>query len=374
MKPSKKTVLTLSALVLIVYLFMYYWEKIEGFLIKLSSAFAPVVLGFAVAYVLNILMNFYERHYFPHHASNVVVSKTRRPVCLCSAILTLIVILALVIMLVVPELVQCVRLLIAQVPPVIEKLLETNFVHNILPENVMDTLLAVNWQEHIVNIADVVTNGIGNAAVAIFTAITSVLSVTLTIFLSIIFAIYLLISKEKLIYQMKKISEHYIPQKYTKRIEHMLSVANDSFHRYIVGQCTEAIILGVLCMFGMVVLGLPYAGMIGTLIGLTALIPIAGAYIGAGAGALMILSVSPMKALLFLVFIVVLQQLEGNIIYPKVVGKSIGLPAIYVLVAITVGGGILGITGMLLGVPVASVIYRLVKEDISKKEGREYKE
>jgi len=139
---------------------------------------------------------------------------------------------------------------------------------------------------------------------------------------------------------------------------------NKSFHNFIVGQCTEAVILGSLCMVGMWVLRFPYAVMIGVLIGFTALIPIAGAYIGAGVGAFMIFTVSPFKAVLFLVFIVVLQQLEGNLIYPRVVGNSIGLPGIWVLAAITIGGGILGIGGMLLAVPLTATIYKLLREDI----------
>ena len=139
-------------------------------------------------------------------------------------------------------------------------------------------------------------------------------------------------------------------------------------HKFIVGQCAEALILGGLCMVGMTVFRFPYAMMIGTLIGFTALIPIAGAYIGAGVGAVMILTQSPVKALLFLVFIVVLQQLEGNLIYPKVVGNSIGLPALWVLAAITVGGSLIGITGMLLGVPLAAALYRLLREDLQHRE------
>ena len=136
----------------------------------------------------------------------------------------------------------------------------------------------------------------------------------------------------------------------------------------MVGQCTEAVILGALCALGMMIFKFPYAVMIGTLIGFTALIPVAGAYIGAAIGAIMILTVSPVQSLLFLVFIVVLQQIEGNLIYPKVVGSSLGLPALWVLAAVTIGGGVMGIPGMLLGVPISSALYRLIKQDVLKKE------
>ena len=145
------------------------------------------------------------------------------------------------------------------------------------------------------------------------------------------------------------------------------AIFDDCFHRYIVGQCLEAVILGVLCIIGMLLLRMPYATMIGTLVGFTALIPIAGAWIGTGIGVFMILTVSPVKALIFLIFILILQQLENNLIYPKVVGSSMGLPGIWVLAAVTVGGGVMGIPGMVLWVPLTAAFYRLIREDVQKK-------
>lgn len=146
----------------------------------------------------------------------------------------------------------------------------------------------------------------------------------------------------------------------------MLRVLNDCFHRFIVGQCTEAVILGALCTTGMMLLGLPYATMVGALIAFTALIPVVGAFIGGGVGAFVILMESPIQALIFLVFLVILQQVEGNLIYPRVVGTSIGLPGIWVLAVVTIGGGVFGIPGMLLGVPLAAAAYRLLREDINR--------
>ena len=159
----------------------------------------------------------------------------------------------------------------------------------------------------------------------------------------------------------------YLSEKIWGRVEYFLDVLNDCFHRYIVGQCTEAVILGALCAVGMGLLRLPYAMMIGALVAFTALIPVAGAYIGAGVGAFMILTVDPFKALVFIVFLVILQQLEGNLIYPKVVGSSMGLPGIWVLAAVTVGGGIAGVLGMLIGVPLAATFYRILRDDVKKR-------
>ncbi len=367
MKMDRKDRVRILIITAIILLCINYWGAIEKLLVKFISALSPVIIGFVISYVLNILMSFYERHYFTKKASLKVVSKTKRPVCLTGAILTLAVVVSFVMFLVVPELAACVKLLVSEIPPAMEKLMQSEFVTNVLPKNVAEVLNSIDWKQNIVNIANVITSGIGNAAEVVVSAVTSVFSVVATVFLSIIFAVYLLLGKEKISRQAKLLIKSYLPEKYRKKIVHILDTADECFHRYIVGQCTEAVVLGVLCMIGMTIFRFPYAVMIGALIGLTALIPIAGAYIGALVGAVMILTVSPLKSVLFLVFIVVLQQLEGNLIYPKVVGKSIGLPAIYVLMAITVGGGLYGITGMLIGVPIAATIYRLVGEDIRKK-------
>lgn len=148
--------------------------------------------------------------------------------------------------------------------------------------------------------------------------------------------------------------KRFMKEKLYTDTRHVLTVLNDSFHKYLVGQFTEALILGGLCTVGMWIFQFPYATMTGAVIAFTALIPVAGGYIGAAIGAFMIMTVSPIKAILFLIYIVVLQQLEGNIIYPRVVGSSMGLPGIWVLAAVTVGGGVMGIVGMLIGVPPCS--------------------
>lgn len=160
----------------------------------------------------------------------------------------------------------------------------------------------------------------------------------------------------------------YVKERTTVRLKKIAKTADDTFSSFIVGQCTEAVVLGVLCTLGMLLCRFPYAPMIGTFVGATALIPVVGAYLGAFVGAFMILTVNPTKALLFILFIIVLQQLEGNLIYPKVVGSSIGLPGIWVLAAVTVGGGIGGVFGMLLGVPAAATLYKLIGKNVREKE------
>ena len=195
--------------------------------------------------------------------------------------------------------------------------------------------------------------------------ISTVFSTVVTLTVGLVFAIYLLLGKEKLSGQFRRLSARYLPKKVTEKFYYVAGVVNQSFHSFIVGQCTEAVILGLLCMGGMLLLRLPYAAMIGCLVGFTALIPVAGAYIGAVVGAFMIFTVSPVKAVIFIAFLVALQQLEGNLVYPRVVGSSIGLPGVWVLAAVTVGGGVMGVGGMLLGVPLAAAAYQLLKNDMN---------
>ncbi len=365
-KIENKTLIKIALAVIGVYVVIHYWTNISGFVGTLFSAAMPLLFGFVISYPLNILMNFYERHWFPK-SKKPLAQKSRRPVCLTGSILTIAGIVALIVVLIAPQLVNCIKLLVAEVPAAINMIVEKLKTIDFISKDLIDTLSSIDWKSRINDIIETVTSGLGSAMNVAVTAVTSIFSVVANIVLGLIFALYLLLDKNRLIRQVRKVSKKFIPEKIYSKISHVLGVLNDSFRKFIVGQCTEAVILGTLCTIGMLILRLPYAAMIGALIAFTALIPIVGAFIGAGIGAFLILMESPMKALVFLIFIVVLQQLEGNLIYPKVVGSSIGLPGIWVLAAVTVGGGVMGIWGMLIGVPVAAAVYRLIREDINKK-------
>lgn len=370
MKLSWKDCLKAGITVFALYLGIHYWGRVSGLAKAVVAAGMPLIIGCIIAYLVNILMGSYERIYFPR-AKNRALVKSRRPVCMLLAFLTLCAIVTLVILLIVPQLSSCIQIIIAGVPEVMNTILAFIDERDLLSEDMIANLESIDWKSWIGQIVQVVTTGLGNVVDIMLSAVTSVLSWVVTAFISLIFAIYLLSGKEKIGGQCGAVMDRYLPEKTTKKIRYVVRVFDDCFHRYIVGQCTEAVILGILCAVGMAVLRLPYAPMIGTLIAFTALVPIAGAYIGAGVGAFMILTVDPLKAVVFLIFIVVLQQLEGNLIYPKVVGLSMGLPGIWVLAAVTVGGGIMGIGGMLLGVPVAAGVYRLLREDVRKKPAKE---
>ena len=365
-KIETRTIVKVAIAVFALFLGIHYWSSISGLLGKLAGAITPLVLGFVIAYPLNILMSFFERHYFPRSQKNAV-AKTRTPVSLLLAIVCLVAFITLIVVLIVPQLVSCIKLLIAEIPSFMESVILFLEKHEINSTVLLEKLESVDWQARVSQLIETAVSGFGDVFGVVVSTVSSVVSGVTAIVVAVIFAVYLLLSKHKLFAQTKRVLTHFLKPDLYKKIKHVGDVLNNSFHRFIVGQCTEAVILGGLCTLGMLLLRLPYAPMVGTVVGFSALIPVVGAFIGGGIGAFLILTESPTQALIFLVFLIILQQIEGNIIYPKVVGSSMGLPAMWVLAAVAVGGGVFGIFGMLIGVPLAGAPYRLAKEYINTK-------
>ena len=370
MKLDRKLFLRIGATIFLLYLCIHYWDGLAELFLSFFAATTPLIAGFFVAYLVNILMSFYEKHYFIKSKSQGVQA-SRRPVCMLLAFSSLILIIVWVLVLIVPELVSCVQLLGQEIPVAWSK--GMIWVQENVDDEQWNQLQAFfgtatwDWQSVTKKAVDWFVSGFGGMMDTMTMVIARTFSTLVTLLVSVIFSIYLLYGKERLTGQIDRVARHYLKIKWYRKLRYVVAVLHNSFRRFIVGQCAEAVILGALCTLGMYIFRFPYANMVGALIGFTALIPIAGAYIGAGVGAFMIFTVSPLQALLFLVFIVILQQLEGNIIYPRVVGASIGLPGIWVLAAITIGGGILGIGGMLLGVPLAAACYQLLRDDMNEK-------
>ena len=356
-----------SIFVLIVLFFITVnWTIVSGLLAETMKAVSPVIIGLGLAYITNIVMEFYERHYFPGSAKPIV-KKSRRAVCLILALLSLIAVIALVIALVVPKFVECVKILITKIPSVVNDLLYNEKLIKLLPESIYDkmleTVLNFNIADYYPKLREFLKNGIGNGS-GIMGGLSSTFSKIATAVIGIVFSIYMLATKDMLKRHTHLLARKYIPFNVRKTVYGFIRVLDGSFHSYIVAQCTEAVILGSLCAVGMLILRLPYALMVGAFIAFTALIPIVGGWIGAVVGMVMVFSQDAKNALIFLVFFIVLQQIENKLIYPKVVGTSVGLPGVYVFTAVTVGGTLFGVLGMLMAVPLTAAIYSVLKKDV----------
>jgi len=355
-------------LALFVVLVVKYSENIFSKIGNISGAVLPLISGLAMAYVLNILMKKLEKIYFPK-SKNEIINKSRRAVCIFLAILLIIFILVIVALIVIPELVNAISVIIAAIPKFVEdmiKFIDTNSDKYEVIENTLTTMqIDINEiSRSVMTFASSLLTGALNSIILFASTMANSL---INFIISLVFAIYALANKEKLSYQIKKVMKAFLKNKSIEKINYVFHVINESFSNFIVGQCVEAVIIGGLCTAGMFVFSFPYAVTVGVFISVTALIPIVGAYLGAALGAFIILTVSPLKAVLFLLYITILQQLENTLIYPKVVGSSIGLPGIWVFAAITIGAGLGGIVGMLLSVPVAATIYKLFVDKVNKR-------
>lgn len=373
---------TIIFLIIAVLIIMHFDLAVTG-LFALIGFMSPMLLGFAIAFVINIILVRLEQIYFPN-TKNRFLQKSRRPVCIVLSLLIILTVIVFMGIMVIPELIGAFNLLGHEIQESYDTILKTTaaFINRIPPleewlytnlEIDLKNSTEIDWEGLFAKILTMIfgadgSGQLGNIMDSTVNIASSIGNGVIRFFIALVFGIYALASKEKLNRQVKQLIYAYIKPKTADRIYHVCSVANETFSNFIVGQCTEAVILGVLCIIGMSIFRFPYAVMTGTLVGATALIPIIGAWVGAIVGAIMVLTQGgPIQMLLFLVFIVVLQQIESNLIYPKVVGSSVGLPGIWVLAAVTIGASLNGVFGMLIGVPLAATIYRLLGEDSRKR-------
>lgn len=355
-------------LAIIVYWLVNNLFLIGNILNKVTEIMFPFILGGALAFILNIPMSFFERKLSKIKRGKKELIRNKKILRMISLIFAIIVIgfiLFIIINLILPELIDVIELLIANVPyyaEEINKFIENNTEY--LKE--LDGLISnINFdKESIKNELVGFISGLLSSSISI---VVSVIGIIVNLVISIIFSIYILTSKEKLQMQCTKILKAYFKEEIANKVIETAKTANKIFRSFFTIQCLEATILGILCIIGMLIFRIPYAVPIGILVGVTALIPVVGAFIGIIVGSVLIVSVNPIKVITFVVFVLVLQQIEGNIIYPRVVGNSVGLPGMWVLVAVTVGGSLFGFVGMLLGVPVVSVIYTIIKNDVSRR-------
>ncbi len=364
---KKKTLLLIFA-VTVAALVYKYSNSLFDLLALMMNILTPLILGCVIAYILNILVSQIEKLSFFRN-SNGKLSRLKRPFSIVVSLVLILAILALIILIVIPQLVEALAVLAKSIPAAITQILNWLASSGTDWPQLEDFLSSLhpNWPQLIQKGVTYLTTGLSSLLTSTVFILSSIGNLIVTFVVAFIFALYILGGKEQLYRQFRTVTKTYIKDSYYQKLILVLSTAHDTFTKFIIGQCTEAVIIGVLCTIGMIILRFPYASMIGTLIGSTALIPVVGAYLGAFIGAFMIFTVNPIQAVGFLVFIVILQQLEGNLIYPKVVGSSVGLPGIWVLAAVTIGGGLGGIVGMLIAVPLTATAYRLLRQDLKKR-------
>lgn len=350
----------LSTYIVILAFILLNLDFVTDFIFGLLGIFSPFIIAIAIAFVLNLLMNFFETRVlsFMDKNKSSSIRSLKRPIAITITLLSIIGLFVGLIIFVVPQFASSVSTLLDSVPQYIKsfEILLSEYVDSSELFATITKDLMVVWEDLLQFGAQLLGNSLSGLLNMTMTFTNGVIN----FILALIFAIYMLYSKETLIRHLKKLLYAFLNEKTTERILRVAKISNITFSRFITGQCVEAIILGLLCFIGMTIFSMPYALLISVLIGVTALIPIFGAFIGTVPAIFIILIIDPVKALWFIVFILVLQQLENKLIYPKVVGKSIGLSAIWVMLAMIVGGSSLGLLGMIIGIPVFAVLYQLL--------------
>ena len=382
-KENTKQILKIVAIAIILLVALFniklVWDAGMAFL----NIISPFIWGLAIAFILNIFMTLYENKLFKigqknnksnrknksdrnvKQVTNQKKSKFDRGFAIILSIITIVAIITIILLLIVPQFIDVIRNLINNIPSYLESLQNLGIE---ITEKFPETNMFI---QNIEIDTEALKNGIINLSKDVLDVtinqISSLISNVINFFIAIIFSVYILLNKEELKKEAKKFVYARIDKEKADYILKVARLARDSFRNFLTGQAKEAVILGSLCAIGMIILNIPYAGPIGALTAITAFIPIVGAFIGGFIGAILIVAVDPIKALIFIIFIIVLQQVEGNLIYPHVVGKNMGLPSIWVLVAITIGGGLFGIMGMIVGLPIVSIIYAITQENTNKK-------
>jgi predicted PurR-regulated permease PerM len=369
-KTIKKILLVVFLSTLIVWA-VFNNTVVFGVVGKLFSYVSPIIAALCIAFILNVLLRVLENKvfFFFDKAKHNFVRKIKRPLCLVLTYILAIGIIALLVLVIIPDLIDTVIYVVKSLPSFLKDTREwvvgiaANFgiEDSKIPTMNFDFNDTLNTLQSLLSdYSNTIVNGAANITSSVVGGIYD------TVF-SLIISVYVLAQKERIGRFVKKVIDSFIPQKIAKTVYHLSAHASDSFSRFIGGQLTESVILGVLCYIGMLIFRFPNAAIISVLIAVSSLVPIVGAIVGVVIGALLIVITNPIKALFFIVFILILQQIEGNVIYPKVVGKAVGLPSIMVVSAVLIGGNIGGILGVLLSVPLSALLFTLLKEAIDNK-------
>lgn len=360
---SRKDIIIIVTYIGLIIFTLVNFSKIVKVLGNVIGILSPFLVGVILAFVLNVLNNFIENKIFGKIKPSKFWTKIKRPLCIILSLILIIAIIILIINLLIPQLRNSASLFTESLPGYKEDIL------NILNRFDADDGVKLKVSEYLDNFSKVITDYIKGNSKDVISATTevatSIIGTISKAIISIVFAIYIVAQKETLGRQANKIMKAYLKPRQIDKINRFGSMANKTFSNFVTGQCLEALIFGTICFIGLLIFGFPYASTIGVLLGFTALIPVFGAIAGTALGAVLILMVSPVKAILFVIFIIILQQIDNNFIYPRIVGKSVGLPGMWVLMSVTIGASVGGILGMLIATPLCSLLYALFQETVN---------
>lgn len=364
-KLSMKKIRELIIFTVLLVVALWKFEVVIDVLKTIWGIIFPFVLGGAIAFVINVPMSFLEKKIFGKTKDgNKVGKKLARPISLLLTIILAVGVIALVMFGVIPQLTRTMGSLMISIANFVPQMQNwiRDFSHNNQEIMKLVNQVQFNQDQAIKWGISILGSGAGNMMNTTMSAVGSIVSGFATFFIAFSFACYILFQKEKLHVQIRKVFFAFISKQKAEAFLKICSLTYQTFANFLTGQCVEAVILGSMFVVTLSILKMPYALLIGTLIAFTALIPIFGAFIGCAVGCFLIFMVSPKQAILFIIVFLILQQIEGNLIYPHVVGGSVGLPSIWVLAAVTIGGNLMGIVGMLIFIPLVSVLYTIFRE------------
>ena len=373
-KRSNKEIMLLILFTALVCLGVIHFSALLMMLRSLLVMIKPFLTGACIAFVVNLPLKFLEEKALSRLPEKA--EKLRRPLSIFLSFLFIFAVVILVILTVIPQMGRALTQLGQKIPVFLERTInQAEILVADYPEILswLNNLerISLNWDSILGTAANFLKNGVGSLLNSTFTVAGSLVGGVVSGFIALIFSIYILSQKEKLGGQLKRILHAYCKEKQEQRILYVSGLLYRNFSKFITGQCTEAVILGLLFVIAMTIFRMPYAVMIGVLIAFTALIPIVGAFIGCFVGAFLILVDDPIKAVWFVIMFLIIQQLEGNLIYPKVVGNSVGLPSIWVLLAVSLGSSMFGVIGMLVFIPLFATIYTLLRDDVNRRNAEE---
>ncbi len=374
---QKKDIINICKIVafaVILYWMLQNISLLYNVFCSLAGIFKPFIIGIGIAFVLNIPMTIFEKNVFKSKKKKnkkikTEVSKAKRALSIILSLMIIICVLVGIIILVVPELIDVIREIVDYLPQLLGR--AKLVIKDLMREypDIKGTLETLQF--NLENVNSEMTNQLTTLGATLVTRffgmISSTLGWLLNLVIAIIFAIYVLMGKEKIFVQLKRFLYASVNKNIADKIYRIAKLSNRSFYNFVTGQFTECILLGSLCAIGMLILRLPYSATIGALVAVTAFIPIVGALIGGLVGVILLIPISINKALIFLIFFIILQQTENNVLYPKVVGDKVGVPGVLVLIAVALGSALGGVVGMIICLPITSVIYTLLGEFMSKR-------